>query len=149
MGFPKLVHNPKTPVRIVINAEDINEFGERMVILDKTFYCNYQDSASIKYSAEKQQVIATGKVFIDGDILESLGIATLDFGITKNGTLIMVGAQINAQGTISYSPDTEEGTSDLIVSGYAVIFGRRRDIVKGTKARNLDGSVNYTQLDVI
>ena len=149
MGFPKLVRNAKTPVRVVINAENINEFGERIVILDKMFLCNYQDSASIKYSAEKQRVVATGSVFIDGDILESLGIATLDFGITKDGTLIMVGAQVNTQGIIEYLPGTEESESDLIVSGYVVIFGRRRDIVCGCKARNLDGSVNYTRLDVI
>jgi hypothetical protein len=149
MGFPKLVRGAKIPVRVVINAEDVNEFGERTVILDKLFHCNYQDSASVKYSAEKQQVAATGTVFIDGDILESLGIATMEFGITKAGVLVMIGARIDEDGTISRPPDIEEGDSDLIVSGYVVIFGRRRDIVCGCKARNLDGSVNYTRLDVI
>lgn len=37
----------------------------------------------------------------------------------------------------------------VISCGYVVIFGARREISKGYKARNLDGSVNYTRLDVI
>lgn len=149
MKFPKLVRGAKTPVRVVINAEDINEFGERKVILDKTFLCNYQDSAEVTYSAEKQCTVATGTALIDGDILESLGIATSDFGITKTGVLLMIGVHIDEHGVISQSPELEEGDSELVVSGYVVIFGRRRDIIRGCKARNLDGSVNYTRLDVI
>ena len=39
--------------------------------------------------------------------------------------------------------------SAVISSGYVEIFGERREIAKGQKARNLDGSVNYTRLDVI
>lgn len=37
----------------------------------------------------------------------------------------------------------------VISCGHVVIFGERREIAKGCKARNLDGSVNYTRLDVI
>ena len=37
----------------------------------------------------------------------------------------------------------------VISTGYVNIFGERRQIVSGRKARNLDGSVNYTRLDVI
>lgn len=37
----------------------------------------------------------------------------------------------------------------VIVAGYVEIFGERREITSGCKARNLDGSVNYTRLDVI
>lgn len=36
----------------------------------------------------------------------------------------------------------------VIASGHAIIFGEQREIVRGAKARNLDGSVNYTRLDV-
>jgi hypothetical protein len=36
----------------------------------------------------------------------------------------------------------------VVSSGHVRIFGETRDIVAGTKARNLDGSVNYTRLDV-
>ena len=33
--------------------------------------------------------------------------------------------------------------------GYVEIFGVRREIVNGVKARNPDGTVNFTELDVI
>lgn len=37
----------------------------------------------------------------------------------------------------------------VISVGYVEIFGEKREISKGTKARNPDGTVNYTRLDVI
>lgn len=109
MRFPKLVRNPRTSVQVVITAEEPNEFNEKETLLDKDFLCNYQDSASTRYTAEKHFPDITGTIYIDGDIL----------------------------------PD-----SAAISSGYVTIFGERREIAKGCKARNLDGSVNYTRLDV-
>lgn len=38
--------------------------------------------------------------------------------------------------------------SASISSGQVVIFGVKRDIIQGIKARNPDGSVNYTELRV-
>jgi len=37
----------------------------------------------------------------------------------------------------------------VINDGEAVIFGERRRIAQGMKARNPDGSVNYTRIDLI
>ena len=34
----------------------------------------------------------------------------------------------------------------VISGGQVEIFGVKRDIIQGTKARNLDGTVNYTEL---
>ena len=34
----------------------------------------------------------------------------------------------------------------IISSGHVKIFGVKRDIIQGIKARNLDGSVNHTEL---
>lgn len=109
MAFPKLVRNPKTPVQVVIIAEEPNEFNEKETLLDKEFLCNYQDSANTRYTAEKHSLEVTGTIYIDGDILTN---------------------------------------SAVIASGHVTIFGERREIVKGCKARNLDGTVNYTRLDV-
>jgi hypothetical protein len=109
MAFPKLVRNAKTPVQVTIMAEEPNEFNEKEILLDEKFPCNYQDSAAVKYTADKQALEIAGTVYIDGDILP---------------------------------------TASVIASGSVVIFGKQRQIVKGTKARNLDGSVNYTRLDV-
>ena len=39
--------------------------------------------------------------------------------------------------------------SPTISGGFAEINGVRREIVKGVKARNPDGTVNFTELDVI
>ncbi len=36
-----------------------------------------------------------------------------------------------------------------ISGGYVVVNGVKRDIVRGVKARNPDGTVNFTELDVI
>ena len=147
MKFPKLVRQAQTPVRVVIESEEPNEYGERPVLLDKTFKCNYQDNASVKYTIDKQSPNVSGTLFIDGDILEPLGIWASDFGLSENGTLYLTTSGVES-GAVEY--DTEpEADSDVVISGYVVIFGRRRKIINGRKARNLDGSVNYTRLDVI
>lgn len=110
MGFPRLVRNARTPVRVVITAEDPNEYGEREVLLDDAgLLCNYQDAASVRHTTEKQAPGVTGTIYIDGDILPGAAV---------------------------------------ISCGYVEIFGERREIVKGSKARNLDGSVNYTRIEV-
>lgn len=38
---------------------------------------------------------------------------------------------------------------EVISGGYAIIFGIKRDIFSACKARNPDGSVNYTRLEFI
>lgn len=109
MAYPKLVICAKTPVHVVIESEDTNEFNERVVLLDADFLCNYQDSASVKYSADKSAPVITGTLYINGDILPSAAV---------------------------------------ISCGHVVIYGHRREIVRGTKGRNPDGSVNYTKIEV-
>jgi hypothetical protein len=109
MKFPKLVRHATIPVKVIITAEEPNEFGEKVVLLNKGFLCNYQDAATVKYTADKQASEITGTIYIDGDILPSAAV---------------------------------------IGAGTVEIFGAKREIVKGAKARNFDGSVNYTRLDV-
>ena len=109
MAYPKLVVCAKTPVHIVIESEETNEFNESVVLLDADFLCNYQDSASVKYSKDKQTPNITGTIYINGDILPGAAV---------------------------------------ISRGHVTIFGEKRDIVKGSKGRNLDGSVNYTKIEV-
>ena len=110
MSFPKLVRGAKTPVHVIIEAGEPNEFGERAILLDDSFLCNYQDTATVKYTANKQSENVSGVIYIDGDILP--GVAAIS-------------------------------------CGHAIVFGEKRTIAKGSKARNLDGSVNYTRLDVV
>ena len=110
MKYPKLVRMAKTPVHVVIEAEHTNEFGEREILLEDDFKCNYQDEAKINFNAQKQSSQITGTIYIDGDICPGVAV---------------------------------------ISTGYVKIFGERREIATGCKARNLDGTVNYTRLDVI
>ena len=109
MKFPKLVRDPKTPVRVVIESAEMNEFGEKEKLLDSHFLCNYQDAATVKYTNDKQSLNIIGTIYLDGDILPN----------------------------------------EVISSGTVEIFGKTFKIGKGAKARNFDGSVNYTRLDVI
>lgn len=50
-------------------------------------------------------------------------------------------------GTLYIDGDILPGVA-VISCGRVEIFGEIRKIVKGCKARNLDGSVNFTRLDV-
>lgn len=50
-------------------------------------------------------------------------------------------------GTIYIDGDILRGVA-VISCGHIEIFGERREIVKGCKARNLDGTVNYTRIEV-
>ena len=110
MKYPKLVRGAKTPAHVVIESEHTNEFGERETLLEADLKCNYQDTAKINFTSQKQSSQVTGTIYIDGDILP--GVAVISAGFVK-------------------------------------IFGEKREIKTGCKARNLDGSVNYTRLDVI
>jgi hypothetical protein len=110
MSYPKLVRSAKTPAKVIIESGEPNEFGERETLLNASFLCNYQDAATVKYTAEKQSEEITGTIYIDGDICPGVAV---------------------------------------ISAGHVVIFEEKRIIKKGTKARNFDGSVNYTRLDVI
>lgn len=160
MKWPKLVRNAKTPVRVVLENVDTNSFGEKDAILDENFKCNYQESSSPKYTSEKREVIISGTVLIDGDILASLGNGQCAFSVDENGILDLSSAEIDENGVLhlpsakidkngimSYFAETESCT-DVIESGYIVVFGQKHSIVKGTKARNPDGTVNFTRLDV-
>jgi hypothetical protein len=110
MSYPKLVRNPRTQIRVVIESPETNEFNERVTVLDEILMCNWQDSASVRYTTEKQSPEIIGTAYIDGDII----------------------------------PD-----QSVINFGRVMIFGEWHIIRKGTKGRNLDGSVNYTKIEVI
>lgn len=54
---------------------------------------------------------------------------------------------IQLTGTALFNGDIAPDLS-VISGGYVEVFGEKRDIYKGTKARNPDGSVNYTRIDL-
>ena len=54
---------------------------------------------------------------------------------------------IQLSGTVFLNKDIAPKLA-VISSGYVEVFGQKRTIYKGTKARNPDGTVNYTRLDL-
>lgn len=56
--------------------------------------------------------------------------------------------EIQLTGIAYFDGDIAPNMAD-ISNGKAVIFGESRRIVKGTKARNPNGTVNYTKLELV
>lgn len=54
---------------------------------------------------------------------------------------------IQLSGTVLFNGDIAPELA-VISSGYVEVFGQKRTIYKGTKARNPDSTVNYTRLDL-
>lgn len=62
--------------------------------------------------------------------------------VTADKQIITLSAKAYFDGDIA--PDVEE-----ITSGEFIVNGHSRKIYKGTKARNVDGTVNFTLLELI
>jgi len=105
MAWPKLVHTAKTDIHVTIEAEDINEFGERETVLDSDLKCNYQSVSQVKYTSDKEGVTITGTALFDGDICEELAEITsgkvVVFGQER---VIYRGSKCrNPDGTVNYT----------------------------------------------
>lgn len=109
MKYPNLVPDSvcRTPIRIVIDRDELNEDGDPVQAFDAELKCNWQDGAKTILTGEQKYIRITGKALFNGDICPDLPV---------------------------------------IASGYGIIFGERRNICDGIKARNPDGTVNYTEL---
>lgn len=109
MKWPCLVSKQfcKTEIRLLIDQEGINEYGEPLEPVSYEGRCSYQDKARRILTNEKKIVEVTGTALFPGDICPCLPV---------------------------------------ISGGSAVVFGVERRIYQGTKARNPDGSVNYTEV---
>jgi len=103
--WPKLVHIAKTDIHVTIDAEDINEFGERETLLDDDFLCNYQSSAEVKYTSDKEAVTLSAVALIDGDICPSIPEITSGkvrvFGASR--TIYRGSKCRNPDGTVNYT----------------------------------------------
>ena len=52
-------------------------------------------------------------------------------------------------GAKAYIPGDISPNQPVISGGYVEVFGVKRSIYQGTKARNPDGTVNYTLLEIV
>lgn len=112
MKYPCLIPKQlcKTDIRLEIDQEGLNEYGEPLAPVIYDGKCNYQDKARTVLTAEKKLVEVTGSALLPGDICPGL---------------------------------------PTISGGAAVVFGVKRQIQQGAKARNPDGTVNYTEVLLI
>lgn len=112
MRYPCLVPKRlcKIEIRLEIEQEGLNEYGEPLETIEYSGKCNYQDKARTVLTAEKKLIQITGTALFPGDICPELPV---------------------------------------ISGGSAMIFGVERRIEQGTKARNPDGTVNYTEVLLI
>ena len=85
----------------------------------------------------------------DGEPLEALSVDTKCNYQDKAKTVLSAQKKtVECSGVILINGDIAPD-SPTISGGYVVINGVKRNIALGTKARNPDGTVNFTQLDVI
>lgn len=111
MKYPKLVRKQdcKTPIKITVYAEDIDEDGSPIIFETVETKCNYQSSAKRHQTDSEHFIEVAGVALIPDDIFE---------GISE------------------------------ITSGSVEILGEKRNVIKGTKARNPDGTVNYVRIEI-
>ncbi len=112
MKYPCLVPARlcRTEIRLELDREGLNEYGDPFEPVIYEGKCNYQDKARTILTAEKKLVEITGTALFPGDICPEMPV---------------------------------------ISGGTAVLFGVKRRIQQGSKARNPDGSCNYTEVFLV
>lgn len=100
----------RTDIRLEMDREGLNEYGEPLEPVVYEGKCNFQDRARTVLTTEKKLVEITACALLSGDICPEL---------------------------------------PAISGGTAVVFGEKRRVLQGTKARNPDGTVNYTEILLI
>lgn len=109
MKWPCLVSNKycNVDIKLSMDQEGINKYGEPLESITYEGKCNYQDRARRIFTDEKKVIEITGTALFPGDICPELPV---------------------------------------ISGGTAKVFDVERRIYRGTKARNPDGTVNYTEV---
>ena len=95
-------------------------------------------------------------VVLESDELTNLGEPKFSVTLQKlcnfqDGTHKVLTAEqqiIEASGTALFDGDIAPDMA-VIGTGYVVVFGEKRRIIRGSKNRNPDGTVNYSRLDVM
>lgn len=137
MKYPCLVPKKlcKTPIHVVIYGEGISEDGEPIKAYEDDLMCNYQDSAKTILTKEQKKVEIAGTALFNGDIAEEL--SAISDGEVAISTVYKL------------KPKQRLKPRQGLTPGAQKCIGAKRKIVRGTKARNPDGTVNYTKLELI
>ena len=101
MKYPCLVPKRlcKTDIKVHLESENTNEYGEPEKVLDLDLKCNFQDKAKTILTAEKKLIQITGTALFPGDIAP-------DFPTLSGGTVTVFGEERRIeQGTKARNPD--------------------------------------------
>ncbi|MEE1218598.1 MAG: hypothetical protein U0L20_01585 [Ruminococcus sp.] len=130
MKFPSLVKSQfcKTPVEITIYGEGVTEDGAPISAFECQDLCPSEDL----YPSE------------------TLHIGNLFCNLQSNAKTVYTKEQkiVQMSGVLLFNGDIAPNC-EIISGGFVLLNGEKRIIVKGVKHRNPDGTVNYTELDVI
>jgi len=130
LKFPSLVKKQfcKTPVEVTIYDEGVTEDGTPVV----AFHCGEI------YPSDT--LLPNTNLFAGNAHCNMQSKAKTVY--TKEQKIVQVSAVLLFDGDLA--PDCPN-----LSSGYVVLDGEKRTIVQGIKHRNPDGTVNFTELDVI
>lgn len=131
MKYPRLIRKSvcKTPVYLTLYGEGLTEDGAPEIVLECVPELLPDDN---RYP---------GEYLFNAPIL---------FNYQNGAKTVFTREQkrVEASGSLYCDGDICPALP-VISGGFALIDGVKREIVRGIKARNPDGTVNYTQLDVI
>ncbi len=130
MKFPSLVKKQfcKTPVEVTIYGEGVTEDGAPVV----AFECKNLYPCESLYPSN---LLCGGNALCN---VQSKAKTVY----TKEQKIVQVSAVLLFDGDIAPNSTTLSG-------GFVILDGVKRNIIQGTKNRNPDGAVNFTELDVI
>ena len=78
MKFPELVPDAvcKTPIRLVIDGEGVDEDGAPPKLVNINTVCNWQDGGKVVFTADQKIVEISGRAYFNGDICPNLSNIT-------------------------------------------------------------------------
>ena len=133
MIWPCLVRKEfcKTDISLDLEQEGVNEYGEPLEVFHYEGKCNYQDSAKRILTDQKKIVQITGVAMFPGDICPELPV------ISGGEAFVYVEELETYPSEALFPGDVLPGTKRVCSS---------RRICQARKARNPDGTVNYTEV---
>ncbi|MDO5402978.1 MAG: hypothetical protein Q4F11_06020 [Eubacteriales bacterium] len=107
MKYPCLVlaRYCKTPVKVKIEQEGINEYGDKLPKISWIGQCNYQSKGRTVLTADKKLIQLSGRALIPGDICPELpeitaGTIEVD-GVVR--TIYQGAKERNPDGTVNHT----------------------------------------------
>lgn len=107
MRYPSLVPSAvcKTPIRLVIMAEGLDEDGAPITAFDQTLKCNWQDSGKVNLTTQQEYVRISGVALFNGDICPDIPNIVKGYGVIfgEKRPIAEGRKSRNPDGTVNYT----------------------------------------------